>query len=263
MIQNKNFPEFESQDKKVSVGIPDGNKKPAIRFFDKLKLFFKEKVANNPTVQKILDKIGIAREDEDMMDTLAIIRKNRSRLDKINMALTICLITVIVIAWRVIPGMLNNVDQMENDIKEQEQVIKMEEQNNMFLEKLQQDRNALVEKIHKVYSAVPDADEKAEEMIAMLEDIAAKNRMVIDAIGIRKVPESQFYYDDLLGVVDVYEYTFSVESSLPHILSFIGSLRSSLRLMDVMTMEIEEGKGTYKANFSLFAYNLINKDSEA
>ena len=123
------------------------------------------------------------------------------------------------------------------------------------------DKEKLEEGIRTVYAAIPDSDEKAEDVISMLEDIGRMNGMVIDAIGIRKVSESQLYYDDLVGVVDVYEYTFTLEDTLPSILSFIRALRQSLRLMDIMAMEIEENKGLYRASFVLNAYHLTDLSS--
>ena len=75
------------------------------------------------------------------------------------------------------------------------------------LERLDKDQKALSENIQKVYAAVPAADEKSEAIISMLEDMATKNRMIIDAIGIRQIPDSQIYYDDLLGFVGIYEFS--------------------------------------------------------
>jgi len=198
------------------------------------------------------------KKTEHALDALTQLKSQTSSLERTNLLLMIILILVLVFSWKKMPVLLSQVDQFRNDLLEQEQVIKMEQQNNAFLKRMAEDKNALTENIHKVYAAVPEADEKAEEVIAMLEDIAAKNRIVIDAIGIRKVSESQNNYDDLVGTVDVYEYTFTLESGLPHILSFVGALRNSLRLMDIMTLEIEEGKTGYRASFTLHAYNLAD-----
>ncbi|MBU0577444.1 hypothetical protein KJ742_02505 [Patescibacteria group bacterium] len=270
MIENKDFPEFDDKQKETPVEEQVSSSAP-ISKFDSLKNKFKKlpeniqgfcekKFGKSSLITRIINKIEFKKEGEGVLDTLTQIKKSRSTLDQINLICTIVLIVILFFAWKNGPALLAEIDQLNNDLDEQSQVIKMEEQNNEFLTKLEEDRNTLVENMYTVYAAVPDADEKAEEIIAMLEDIAAKNRMVIDAIGIREVPESQFYYDDLLYVAEPYEYTFSTESALPNILSFIGSLRSSLRLMDIMTLEIEEGDGIYKANFSVYAYHLVGDD---
>jgi len=270
MIANKNFPEFDDKQEEslaksqVSSNVPvsklDSLKNKFKELPKSIQRFCEKKFGQNSFITRFVNKIEFKKNDEEVLDTLTQIKKRSSTLDQINLILTIILIVILFFAWKNGSTFLAEIDQLKNDINEQDQVIKMEEQNNQFLKKLEEDRNTLIENMYTVYAAVPDADEKAEEIIAMLEDIAAKNRMVIDAIGIRKVPESQFYYDDLLYVAEPYEYTFSTESDLPNILSFIGSLRSSLRLMDIMTLEIEEGEGIYKANFSLYAYHLVGDD---
>lgn len=214
-----------------------------------------EKWGINSWPYRFLKKVEPGKKD-DALDVLTQLKDSNQAEDRLQLLLMIILILVLVVVFKTVPAKMNQIDQLKNDITEQAQVIKMEEQNNEFLQKVAADENGLQERIHKVYAAVPDADEKAEEVIAMLEDIAAKNRIVIDAIGIRKVSESQLNYDDLIGVVDVYEYTFTLENNLPHILSFVGTLRNSLRLMDIMTLEIEEGKTGYRASFTLHTYNL-------
>jgi len=214
-----------------------------------------DKWGKDSRLLSFLKKIEPGKKDH-ALDMLTQLKDNNQSQDRLQLLVMIILILVLVGVWKSVPPALAKIDQLKNDLSEQEQVIKMEEQNNQFLTKLAEDQTGLTERIHKVYSAVPDSDEKAEEVIAMLEDIAAKNRIIIDAIGIRKVTESQVTYDDLNGVVDVYEYTFTMENNLPHILSFIGALRNSLRLMDIMTLEISEGKTGYKGSFTLHTYNL-------
>lgn len=263
MVENKNFPDFELPDKAQDVS-PEANveKKGLDKIHDKFLKFCERKLGKDSKVTKFIANLETGSSN-NVLDTLSQIKKEKSSIERINLGLTIALIIILIFSWKVGVPMLKEIDQVGNDIEEQKQVIKMEEQNNIFLERLAKDRNALVENLYKVYAAVPNADEKAEEIISMLEDMAGKNRMVLEAIGIRLVPESQFYYDDLLGVVDVYEYTFSVESNLPNILSFIRSLRNSLRLIDIMAMEIEEGKGVYRANFSVFTYHLSDNETKS
>jgi len=258
MINNRNFPDFEVKETpKKDINSPSG----AGGLISRFKEFCERKLGKQSFITRFVSKISLELVEDGGLDELTQLRKNKSRIDQINLILTIVLIIVIFISFKGGKGLFVKIDQLKNDISEQSQVIKMEEQNNLFLDKLEEDRTGLTEKLNKVYAAVPSSDEKAEEIISMLEDVGAKNRIIIDSIGIRKLPESQFYYDDLWGVADVYEYTFSVQSGLPNILSFIGSLRSSLRLMDIMTLEIEEGKGVYKANFSLYAYHLVEDAS--
>ena len=94
-------------------------------------------------------------------------------------------------------------------------------------------------------------------MLATLETIASGITEPISAISIRQVPETQIGYDELVGVADLYEYAFTVESELNPILNLIKEIRKSPRLMDVIAFEIQENKGLYRASFSLFAYNLV------
>ncbi|MFH0837971.1 MAG: hypothetical protein V1880_01755 [Patescibacteria group bacterium] len=253
MSQEKQMPDFDipgvaDSEEPIKLGRID-------RFQHWLIAWTEKKFGKDSRVPKFLKSLEPRKRDKTL-DVLTQLKNEGSALERTNLLLMIILIIVLVFTWKKMPVVLAEVDQYRNDLNEQEQVIKMEQQNNDFLEKMAEDKNALTENIHKVYAAVPDSDEKAEEVMSMLEDIAAKNHIVIDAIGIRKVSESQVNYDDLIGVVDVYEYTFTLESNLPHILSFIGALRNSLRLMDIMTLEIEEGKTGYRATFTLHAYHL-------
>ncbi len=193
---------------------------------------------------------------DEHIDTLNQIKHDRLASDRVNFSFTLMLILMLVLGWRWGLPMLAEADQLKNDLKEQAQVISMEKSNQKALERLSNNQQVLSENIQKVYSALPKADEKSEAVISMLEDMAANNRMMIDAIGIRQIPESQLYYNDLIGVVEAYEYTFTLEAELPNLLSFIASVRSSLRLMDLMAMEIEEKDGRYRAGFVLNAYHL-------
>ena len=193
---------------------------------------------------------------DDVVDALSQIKRLRSAKNRLHASLTIALIITLLLTWQLGLPMLAEADQLRNDIGEQEQIMEIEKKNNEFLETWAVDKEKLEEGIRTVYAAIPESDEKAEDVISMLEDVGRMNGMIIDAIGIRKVSESQMYYDDLAGVVDIYEYTFTLEDTLPSILSFIRSLRQSLRLMDIMAMEIEENKGLYRASFLLHAYHL-------
>lgn len=224
--------------------------------------FSKKRFGESSRITTFLEglKTDSSSSGDDVIDTLSRIKKVRSAGDRINATLTIALIISMLLIWQWGLPMLAEADQLRNDLIEQAQVIEVEKMNNESLEKWAIDRVKLEEGIHTVYAAIPDADEKAEEVIAMLEDVARMNSMVVDAIGIRKMSESQVYYDDLIGVVDIYEYTFTLESTLPNILSFIGSLRQSLRLMDIMAMEIEENKGLYRASFLLNAYHITTEE---
>ena len=227
--------------------------------------FFERKFGPDSKVTHWMKKLNLlktrfSKDKDNPMNQLSHIQTGYSFDERFNLILTLILMALVFFTWKSVPGLLKEADQLKNDLVEQSEVIEMETRNNEFLEKLQQDRNTLIKNIHTVYAAIPDDDEKAEEVISMLENIAAKNRMVIEAIGIRAVPDSQFYYDDLIGYVQPYEYTFSVENGLPYILSFIESLRNSLRLMDIMTLEIEEGKNSYKANFSVYAYHILGEE---
>jgi hypothetical protein len=228
----------------------------------RIKAFVNQKFGADSRVARLADRIPevihlpLKKEGANPLDSLTQIKNLRSAEEKINLGLTLGLIIIMVIAWQNAPAKIKQIHQLKNDITEQAQVIEMEKKNNAYLAKLQQDRGRLEENLKRVYSAVPEQDEKAEEVIAMLESIAQTAGVRLDSIGIREVPESQFMYDDLVGVVQPFEYTFAVESNLQNILSLIDGLRRSFRLMDVMTLEIQEGKGAYKAAFTLMAYNL-------
>jgi len=260
MNDSKQFPDFKNQDNEGgkknndTVLLKDKN-----GISTKLKNFYNNKISKNSFVKKI--ETILRGNDSGDLDALSGIKKKNSIAEKVNLALMVVLIVVLFFSWKNTPALLAQADQLKNDLLEQDLVIEMENKNNEFLKKLNADRNKLVKNIHTVYSAVPDSDEKAEEIIAMLEDVAYKSRMVIDSIGIRELPETQFFHDDLVGVVQPYEYTFSIESGLPNILSFIESIRNSLRLMDIMSMEIEEGKGVYKATFSIYTYHLVGNSN--
>ena len=234
--------EIPSKKGKDSVG------KKVLEPYRKIISLFKKGIGENPVSKK--------GSGDEVVDAFDQIKRKRLAKDRLNSALVMLLIAVMVVVWTWGLPMLVEADQLKNDLKEQKQVIEIEKKNNDFLEKWAMDTQKLDEGIRKVYSAIPDSDEKAEEVISMLEDMASGNRMVIDAIGIRKLSESQMYYDKLIGVVDIYEYTFTLESTLPNILSFIGALRKSLRLMDIVSMEIEESKGMYRASFLLNSYHL-------
>lgn len=221
--------------------------------------FLRQKLGADHKITRWAEQIEFGKRD-NALDSLSQLKKKEGWEDKLNPLLTMVLILILMVSWKYAPKWIRNIDQLKEDISEQKQVIKMEEQNNDFLIKLDSDRNALDEHIFRVNSAVPEGDERAEEVIAMLEDMALKNRMLIESIGMRELPESQFYYDELIGLVQPYEYTFSLQGDLPNILSFIGALRSSLRLFDIMTLEIEKGKEGFKSNFSVYAYHIIGDD---
>lgn len=229
-------------------------------FIKKFHDFVEGKFGPDHRITAWIKKIKIPSSQENVLDSLSQLKQERSHEDALGLALAMGLIIVLFLIWKNGPVLLHDIDQYKNDVQEQKQVIKMEEQNNDFLQRLDSDRNTLGKNLNQVYSAVAGGDERAEEVIAMLEDAARKNRMIIESISIREVSENQFYYDDLQGIVQPYEYAFSVEGPLPNIFSFIGSLRSSLRLMDILSFEMEEGKGTFKASFSIYAYDLVAKD---
>lgn len=255
MVDKNNFPDFEIPSKKQE------ELKGVNKLHQKVHLFCERKFGINSKVTKFISSLK-TDESSNALDALTNIKRNKSTTERTNLILTIVLIIILLVTWKKGPAFFTKIDQLKNDIGEQELVIQMEEQNNLFLEKLDDDRSALAEKINIVYSAVPSADEKAEEIISMLESMADGSNVKINSIGIRMVPETQFYYDDLLGVADVYEYAFSVESSLSQVMSYIESIRRSQRIMDIMTLEIEEGQGVYKANFSVYAYHLIDEEED-
>jgi len=256
MIPVKKFPEFNSKNSKKQIDFPEfkHSKQDSNGLFKrvalKAKLFYLKKFNNSPT------KSG------NVLDSLTHIKESRSIFDHINLMLMILLIIILLFGWQVGPALLDEIDQKQVDIKNQAEVIQMEEKNNEYLINLQKGGNELMQKIETVYSAIPNSDEKVEEVISMLEDLANRSSIIINAIGIREVPESQFYYDDLIGYVQPYEYTFSAEASLPRIMRLIKSLRTSFRIMDVITFEIDKGKDNYKANISLFVYHMIDENAD-
>lgn len=249
------FPDFEKKEDHEARGhkLKGALKSPV----KTLQSFCEKKFGTDSKITQLVNKIKLGGKGDENLDSLTNIKQQNTAAEKMNLALTIALLIIVYIMWQSGPSLLKEADQLKNDIVEQGEVLVMEQKNNEFLEKLQKDRNTLMKNIHTVYAAVPDSDEKAEEIISMLESIAAQNRMVIEAMSIREVPQSQFYYDDLEGIVQPYEYTFSIENTLPYVLSFIDTLRTSLRLMDIMTLEIEEGKESYRANFSIYTYHLM------
>ncbi len=180
-----------------------------------------------------------------------------AKQDQMIVGLLVILILLIFIGWKFNLSMIQDSKQIRNDIREQEQIIQMEHKNLEFLERLSSQQKKLSADIKRVQSALPHQDEKAEEMIAMLEDIALQDGMIIEGIGIRVIPESQLNHDGLVGVVNVVEYSFSVESYLPNVLNFINAIRASYRLMDITAMEIEKRQdGIYRAGFIVHAYHL-------
>jgi len=186
-------------------------------------------------------------------------RTLHERMERLNLLLALSLLVVSLLAWRSAPGVLASIDQLRNDLAEQAQVVAMEQQNRQFLEKIQDEKNTLVNHLNTVYAAIPLANERAEEIISMLEDMALRSGLAIDSIGIRLLPETQFYYHDLAAMVGAYQYSFASESSLPSLLAFLDRLRSSLRLMDLMTLDIEETRGgLFKASFVVHAYHLLS-----
>lgn len=255
MKEFNNFPEFNKSDDKKSKKSFSEKKE---NFKLKLKTFYEEKVKTNEIFIKLQK---LTQQDGNEFSGLSGIKKKNTIFEKINLALTIILLIVLMFSWKTIPSQLANADQLRNDLLEQKQVIEMEEKNNKSLKDFDSKRNELQKNINIVYSVIPSADEKAEEIISMLETIGSKCRITFNAIGIRKIPETQFFYDDLLDVVQPYEYTVSIESGLPNILSFMELIRSSLRLMDIMSIEIEEAKNNqFKASMVIYAYHNINND---
>jgi len=265
MADKKKFPDFKMSENKsndnidVKEGFQDKIMKEIYKILDKIIDFCEPKLGSESKITKIL--VGMKKNTEkNDFDVLTQVKNRKTALESINLILTIALIIILFFSIKGGPNIINRIEKAQASIQKQERDIRTEQQNNSFLQRLQEDRNTLMENIYSVYAAVPDSDEKAEEVIAMIEDIATKNRTIVESIGIRELPETQMFYDDLIGVSKIYEYSFSVESGLPNILSFIGSLRSSLRLMDMITLEIEEGKESYKANFSVYVYHLIGNE---
>jgi len=271
MFETNNLDDFKiPEEKPETIHIPIVEEKKTLKDKVSAKLkslhekcieVCKKRLGENSKVTKFIAELDTdSSSGDEIVNAFSRLKRLRSAGDRLNATLTIALIIVMLMAWKIGLPMLAEADQLRNDRVEQEMVIEVERTNNESLARWVIDREELESGINTVYAAIPDADEKAEEVIAMLEDMGRINNMVIDAIGIRKMPESQIYYDDLIGVVDLYEYTFTLESTLPNILSFIGSLRQSLRLMDIMAMEIEENKGVYRASFLLNAYHLTDTE---
>ncbi len=249
----KAFPDFipSSPKEAVSAAVPLRDAKT------KVLEALRKRLGPEHALVRLAEKALAALEADHSLDGLTQLKSSRSKEERLQWGLALGLLAALLLAWKGTLPLMRQIDQTRNDLAEQAQVIRMEEQNNAFLQKIRQDRNGLLSKMGRVYAAVPQADERAEEVISMLEDVGQKNNILIDSISIRKLPESQFGYDDLWGVAEAYEYTFSVESALPNVLSFIGSLRASLRLMDIITLEVEESKGGYRAGFSMVVYHLV------
>lgn len=184
-------------------------------------------------------------------------KKGGDPQDLYHFILSAVLTLILIFSFFVFPGMLKEIDQLQNDLEEQAQVIEVETKNKEYLDRLEKENNILQEKINTVDEALPHSDERAERMISDLELIARQNNIGLDSISINEVSDSQFYNDDLAGTVRPYEYNFSVESSLSNITGLVQTLRNSLRIMDIMTIDIERGEDAYTANISLFAYHLI------
>lgn len=198
----------------------------------------------------------VAQPTDGSDDSLSALKKQRSRQDQFELVVLILLVLTLFFMWTKAPTTLAHIDQLSNDLSEQLQLIEVEKKNNQFLEEL--DDAELNQNLRKVYSALPIADEQSEAVVSMLESMARQNQMVIESISIRELPVSQFYYDDLVDVVQPYEYNFSIEhSSLNNITSFLNSLRHSLRIMDIMSIDIEEGRDSFKASLSVYAYHIL------
>lgn len=209
-------------------------------------------------ITRFFSRLSSSESNDKFADNLIRLKESRSWLERLKSALIFILMILMLLTWKSTLPMLKEADQLKNDLKEQDQLIIMEQQNKSSLDKLAGRQEMLDENLSTLSQALPRGDEKAEEMISVLEAMAAQNRMIIDGIGIRKIPESQINYNDLIGLVDVYEYTFTLENDFANISSFMRDVRSSLRLMDIMSLEIEESKGAYRANFVLHAYHLTS-----
>jgi len=188
------------------------------------------------------------------LDTL---RHKKIEHNEIITGLILLLLLLIFFNWKWGINMIQEASQLKNDLQEQRMIIQIEEDNLESLERLSKNQKNLSLDMKKVESALPYQDEKVEDVISLFEDMALKDQILIDGIGIRVIPESQMIHDALIGSVDVLEYNFSVESYLPNLLSFIRAIRSSYRLMDVMAMEIEKKEeGIYRAGFIVNVYHL-------
>lgn len=205
----------------------------------------------------INDQYDIAMNLESNID---LDQKPKKKTPILQQVLTLLLFFTTIFSLWFLPSVLKEIDQIKNDLKEQKQVIAIEKKNKEFLDRLEADNNFLQEKIGKVDEALPNQDERAEKIISNLEFIANQNGIALESIAINAVSDSQFYNDDLLGIVQPYQYNFSMQTELSTLLAFMEALRKSLRIMDIMTIDIEkDDKGAFKAGFSLFAYHLIGE----
>lgn len=256
---DSDFPDFdfEVDDNSKSYDKVSKFQKFVEKQLKKLEDFSSSKFGENAKITEIIKNFEPFKKDTTL-DSLDQFKQAKDASEKLNLLLTVILIIVLIFSWKTTLALVKEIDQLDTDYTEQEKTIEMEQKNNEFLLRLRKDRNKLMKNIHTIYSAVPNADEKSEDVISMLEHMAKESRLEINAIGIRKVSENQVFYDDLWGVTDVYEYNFSLEGDLNKILNLIGSIRSSLRLMDIMSLTLEEDKnGKFKAGITLNAYNLI------
>lgn len=245
-----------SQKKPLSAEIhetPPGILKRPTAFFNNIQSY-------SSRLKRLIDRWITGRHSGDeRIDTLNRVKRENSASRRLQATLTAILIVMLLVAWQWGLSTLEKVDQLQNDLKEQAQVIQMEKSNQTALTRLAKDQTALAERIQKINQVLSEGDEGSEAVISMLEDMAVHNRVVIDSIGIRALSDSQISNESFQGAIGVYEYTFGIESDLPNVLSFIASLRSSLRLMDLMAMQIEEKDGVYRANFVVNVYhNLLS-----
>ena len=239
------------------------NKVPDISFdegspgiFKRLTTFFNNTLSHSPRFKRLIDRWTTGKHSGDeRIDALDQVRRKNTASQRLNVTLTAILIVMLLVAWRWGLPTLERIDQLQNDLKEQAQVIQMEKSNQTALTRLTKDQTALTERIQKINQVLPEGDEGSEAVISMLEDIAVRNRVMIDSIGIRALSDSQTSNENFQETIGIYEYTFGIESDLPNVLSFIASLRSSLRLMDLMAMQIEEKEGVYRANFVVNVYH--------
>ncbi|QQR83838.1 hypothetical protein IPJ72_01355 [Candidatus Peregrinibacteria bacterium] len=192
----------------------------------------------------------------EIQDSFVSIQNQRTRQDQFEFIIFLALVITLFFMWFKAPHALGDFDQLKTDVAEQMQLIEMEKKNNDFLQAI--DDDALQKNLKKLYVALPNQDEESEAVVSMFESMALKNQLLIESINIRELPISQFYQDELIDIVQPYEYTFSIENpSLNSILSFVHSLRLSLRIMDIMSIDIEQSRSGYKATLSVFVYHLI------
>lgn len=226
----------------------------------RLTTFFNNTLNHSPALKRLIDRwIAGKHSGDERIDTLNRVKRENSASRRLQTTLTAILIVMLLVAWRWGLPTLAKIDQLQNDLKEQAQVIHMEKSNQTALTRLTKDQTALAERIQKINQVLSEGDEGSEAVISMFEDMAVHNRVMIDSIGIRALSDSQIFNESFQGTIGIYEYTFGIESDLPNVLSFIASLRSSLRLMDLMAMQIEEKEGVYRANFVVNVYhNLLS-----